>query len=99
MLEAVCRDKGQARGNLNGRLDALATDGVIPEPLSRVAHQLRSLRNFGAHDADVNVIDADVPVVEEFAEAILEYLYRAPAQLTAIEASLKQRKDEGNANP
>lgn len=99
MLEAVCRDKGQARGDLNDRLDALATAGVIPEPLAKVAHQLRSLRNFGAHDADVNVIDADVPVIEDFAEAILEYLYRAPAKLRAIDASLKQRKDEGKARP
>ena len=97
MLEAVCKDKGQRDGDLNNRLDALAQEGIVPGPLAEQAHQLRGLRNFGAHDAEVEVVEADVPVIEDFAEAILEFLYRAPAKLGALAASLDERKAKADS--
>lgn len=60
MLETVCRDKGKTEGNLYSRLDALAKEGSIPATLAEVAHQLRVLRNFGAHDDEVDVVAAIV---------------------------------------
>lgn len=78
--------------NLNDRLDELVVDGVLPEPIGALAHQIRSLRNFGAHDNDWDVEERDVPAIEDFAEVILEYLYRAPAQLDALRTSVEKRK-------
>jgi hypothetical protein len=92
MLEAVCRDRGKTKGDLNDRLDELVVDGVLPAPIGVLAHQIRSLRNFGAHDNDWDVEERDVPAIEDFAEVILEYLYRAPAQLDALRTSIEERQ-------
>jgi hypothetical protein len=50
----------------------------------------------GRGDARLEVVNADVPVIEDFAQAILEYLYRAPAKLDALRASIKVRRDAAN---
>jgi hypothetical protein len=91
MLEAVCNDKGVRTGDLFDRIDALAENRAIPGTLQAQAQRLRRLGNLGAHDKDIDVEEADVPIIEDFAEAILEYLYRAPAKLDALEASLAAR--------
>jgi len=92
MLEAVCDDRGVPTGDLFNRLTALAQSAAIPTMLAEQAQELRNLGNLGAHEKDIDVEEADVPVIEDFAEAVLEYLYRAPAKLTALRASLDQRK-------
>lgn len=99
MLEAVCRDQGKTTGDLYDRLEELVQEGVLPEPIGELAHQIRSLRNFGAHDNDFDVEQHDVPAIEDFAEVILEYLYRAPAQLDALRASVEERKLAARGKP
>jgi hypothetical protein len=37
------------------------------------------------------VLPEDVPLIQEFADAILDYLYRAPAKVQAVEAALDER--------
>jgi hypothetical protein len=92
MLEAVCNDHAIPPGRLFKRLNTLAETQDIPAMLAEQAHELRNLGNLGAHDEDIDVAEADVPVIEDFAEAVLEYLYRAPAKLTALRATLDKRK-------
>jgi hypothetical protein len=36
-------------------------------------------------------------LIEEFAEAILDYLYWAPAKLASVTAGLQKRREEGRA--
>jgi hypothetical protein len=91
LLETVCNEQGAAGRNLIAKLQDLAGKGRIPELLGEMADQLRLLGNIGAHDADVEIDERDVPVIEDFAEAILEYLYRAPAKLAAARAALDRR--------
>lgn len=44
-----------------------------------MADQIRLIRNFGAHaDAGYSVTREDIPVMLDFLDAILEYLYIAP---------------------
>jgi Domain of unknown function (DUF4145) len=92
MLETVCNEEGAAGKELFEKLDDLAHKDRIPGTLAEAAHQLRKLGNLGAHDAEVDVEAADVPVIADLAEALLEYLYRAPAQLAAVQAGLAKRK-------
>jgi hypothetical protein len=54
------------------------------------AHQLRKIRNFGAHNAEYDLTEEDVPVILDFIEVILEYLYIAPAKIAAVQARLKK---------
>ena len=56
--------------------------------LANMADQLRQIRNLGAHAGAGDVTAEDVPVIAEFADAILEYLYRAPAKVQAVQARL-----------
>ncbi|MFN8204495.1 MAG: DUF4145 domain-containing protein [Solirubrobacteraceae bacterium] len=98
MLEAVCNDKGAAQGDLFSRLNDLVTRGDLAATLGDQAHQLRSLGNLGAHDKDIDVEEVDVPAIEDFADAILEYLYRAPATLNALQVALDTRKATAQNN-
>ncbi len=91
MLEAVCRDQGATGRTLEKQIAALVADGKLPDVFAGMAGQLRKLGNWGAHDGDTDVLPEDVPLIEEFADAILDYLYRAPAKLQAVEDALERR--------
>lgn len=97
-LEAVCKTEGATKGTLENMLDDLVAKGRLPAQLAAMGHQLRDRGNLGAHvDDDVALTREDVPVIEDFADAILEYIYRAPAKIADAEASLEARKKgEGN---
>ncbi|HEU5376050.1 MAG TPA: DUF4145 domain-containing protein [Ktedonobacteraceae bacterium] len=87
-LEAVCQHE-QARGNsLAERLNHLVASERIPRQLAEMAHHLRQLRNMGAHLTDEEILPEDVPVIIDFVEAILEYLYVAPAKIRAVQERL-----------
>jgi Domain of unknown function (DUF4145) len=90
-IEAVCRDKG-AEGDLKPMLNKLGRQGDLPGPLVAMGHQLRKRGNLGAHANELQVSAEDIPVIEEFVEAVLEYIYRAPAKVAAAAASLKARE-------
>lgn len=90
-IEAVCKEEGAKKDNLEKMLDQLADEGRLPRPLAEMGDQLRARGNLGAHPNDVEVSAEDVPVIEEFIEAILEYMYRAPAKIAAAQASLDAR--------
>src|SRR5258708_24080245 len=54
-----------------------------------MAHQLRHIRNFGAHaDISYQVTEQDIPVLLEFLNAILEYLYVTRDKLTRVQKRL-----------
>jgi Domain of unknown function (DUF4145) len=91
MLETVCNEEGASGRDLFQKLDDLVSKQRIPAQLADVAHQLRELGNLGAHDADVEISPEDVPVIEDLADAILEYLYRAPTKLASVQQALSQR--------
>ena len=95
MLETVTNTEGAAGRDLFHKLDDLARQGRIPQPLAEIGHELRNLGKFGAHDEEIEVEQADVPMIEDLAEAILEYLYRAPAKLQAVRTGIEARKGEG----
>jgi hypothetical protein len=91
-LETVANEEGAEGDDLFEKLDDLARKGRIPEPLAEAAHELRRLGNLGAHDAAIDLGPDDVPAIEDLADAFLEYLYRAPAKVAAVRASVEERK-------
>ena len=88
-LEAVCNHENIPGVTLNDKLNNLLKTERIPKPLAEMAHQLRQVRNLGAHIADIKITEDDIPVIIEFLEAILEYLYIAPAKIEALKERLK----------
>ncbi len=95
-LEAVCNHENAQGRNLAQKLNDLALKGRIPNTLAEMAQQLRELRNLGAHDAEDEVTEMDVPIIIDFVEAILEYLYVAPAKIEAVRMRLNKVESEGN---
>jgi hypothetical protein len=89
-LEAACNHEKAPGKRLADKLTYLAGADRIPKTLAEMAHQLKELRNLGAHDAEDDVTEEDVPIILDFLEAILEYLYVAPAKVAAVEARLKK---------
>jgi hypothetical protein len=71
------------------KLDSLAESGRMHQQLAEMGQQLRQTRSLGAHDAEDDVTDDDVPVILDFVEAIREYPYGAPAKIAAREERLR----------
>jgi hypothetical protein len=90
-LEALCAERGVAGKTLFEKLEKLAHDGDLPPTFADMATVLRKLGNLGAHVGEDEITEDDASVLGEFADAILEYLYRAPAKVTAVKAALDKR--------
>jgi hypothetical protein len=85
-LESICEDKNATGRNLQKKLDDLATKGIIPATLANMARHIREIRNSGVHDMTLeNISREDALLLREFCEAILEYVYEAPAMLQQAE--------------
>ena len=89
-LEAVCNHEQVPGNNLKQKIDNLIQSDRIPKPLSEMADQLRQIGNLGAHDTEDDVTKEDVPIIRDFVDALLEYLYLAPAKIAAVQARLKK---------
>lgn len=90
-LEALTRDKGSQGRTLGERLNWLIEQGHLPPVLGEMAHINRVFRNWGAHDAEVDVGPDDAEIADEFFGAIIEYLYIAPARVSRVQSLLNQR--------
>jgi hypothetical protein len=83
-LEAICIYEKAGGKTLAEKLTYLASTGRIPDTLAHMTHQLRQIRSMGAHDTEKHITEEDIPIILGFLEAILEYLYVAPAKGAAV---------------
>jgi Domain of unknown function (DUF4145) len=94
VIDIICIDKGAKGDSLYRRLTSLAESGEIPGRLAEMAHQLRQLRNIGAH-ADLGDLTPDeVPVLDALCNAVLEYVYTVPQLIEQVEQRLQVLKGE-----
>jgi hypothetical protein len=92
VLDKVCIDRKAAGASLYDRLISLANNGEIPPHLAQMAHQLRQLRNIGAH-ADLGELTRyEVPILDALCRAVLEYVYTAPAMIKQVETRMQRFK-------
>jgi hypothetical protein len=92
VLDMVCEDRN-AKGNfLGNKLADLAARNEIPTKLVSVANSLKDLRNFGAHANLGTLTTNEIPILEELAKAILEYVYSAPHLADQAEKALQRLK-------
>lgn len=91
-LDKICQHEKADGKRLIDKLDSLISKKNLPQQLGIMAHQIRQIRNLGAHadENDDEVTEADTPVMLDFLEAILEYLYIAPAKIAGVQARLKK---------
>ena len=93
-LEAICTEEGIEGRTLADRLKKLSTAGRLPDTFADMTTVLRKYGNLGAHESDDEPSDEDASIVGDFADAVIEYLYRAPAKVAAVQAALDQRQSE-----
>jgi hypothetical protein len=73
LVEAVCVDKQVTRGNLQDKIDALATDGHITPAGARILHSLRFMGNAAAHEVKAHTpqqLNAAFDVVEHLLQGV-----------------------------
>lgn len=87
-LEAICNHEAAPGRTLADKINNLLNSNRLPQTLAEMAGQLRQIRNLGAHDAEDEVNKDDILVILDFLEAILEYLYVAPAKIEALRTRL-----------
>lgn len=95
-LEEICHHE-KAKGKvLADKIKSLADSGRLPQVLADMIAQLRLLRNLAAHanEDDYMVKEEDVPIIREFIDAILEYLYIAPTKITHLQDRISGKYDK-----
>lgn len=92
VLELVCLDRNAIGDSLYDKLQDLANKGEIPNRLAEMAHQLRILRNIGAHAVLGELTPAEVPIVDDLCRAILEYVYTAPHKIAKVAKRIQSLK-------
>lgn len=81
-LEAVAADKGEPKGTLAQRLDALTSKGILHPHLSDWAKEVRLIGNIGAHFDPIREVSVeDARQLFSFARELLRYLYELLAEL------------------
>jgi len=91
-LEAICRDRGATKGTLAQKLYSLIEIGELPKKLGEFSEIIRLLGNISAHDADVEIPPEMAKAIDSFFQAIVEYVYIAPARIRVITKALERLK-------
>jgi Domain of unknown function (DUF4145) len=94
-LEGVCKEENAVGTDLFEKIKDLADkQGRIPKQLADMAHLIRMLGNLGSHsDEDEDeVTSKDLTTMIEFVEALLEYIYIAPAKIKLVQDRLAKKK-------
>ena len=91
LLETVFNEQGAEGRDLYAKVQDLVAKDRLPSMIADAASRLRELGKYGAHDEEIEVCKDDVPAIEDLANAILEYVYRAPATIAALEESVIER--------
>lgn len=83
-LDIICNERNAKGNTLYEKLNDLSSRNEIPGRLADMAQGIRVLRNIGAHADLGEIVQEDVPILIDFCEAILEYLYKAPSRLRSF---------------
>ncbi len=98
MLEMVCLDRNAKGNSLASMLNDLSINNILPNELVEVAKYLKNFGNIGAHASHGELTDKEIPIVENLAFAILEYVYSAPKLVSDAIISMNKIKGKNAAN-
>ena len=92
-LELVLLDKGATSTSIKGKIENLASRGLLPEALKEISDTTRLLGNIAAHGRDPNFSTRDVTAVSEFLGYIIDYLYVLPCKIAKQKERLVGMQD------
>lgn len=87
-IEAICEDRGAKKSSLAKSLLELADRGEIPPTLAETTDVLRLLGNIGAHATKGEVKAGQVRAIDEFFQAVVEYVYIGPQRVREFKKHL-----------
>lgn len=93
-LEIMCVER-EAKGNdLEKKLNDLKDRNILPQTLNDMAQSLRLLRNAGVHNVSPPVYfsEQDAKTLRYLCEAVLEYVYEAPAMVGRVKVQIDEVK-------
>jgi len=90
-LEFMCEDKKAVGRTLHDKLQDLSSKNIIPPVLAEMADIVKKLGNIGAHADETNVHREDVEVIDDFFNAVIEYVYVAPEKINKIKKKLTKK--------
>ena len=90
----ICVDKGATEKELYKKIEELAQNGTLPEPLREASSFARKLGNSAAHNKGLDVDTHDINSMVDFVEYIIEYLYILPNKLERYKKRLMAREDD-----
>ena len=93
-LQAATRHLGAKPGKLNNEIDQLGENGILPKSMVEWTHEIRLLRNIGAHPDAVEtaVEEDDAKDVVEFLDYFLVYTYDLPKQIEDYKERRKKKR-------
>ena len=86
ILEAVCLDKGISGRNLEARIDALASTGLITSAAATILHSLRFMGNAAAHEMKAHTTQ-EISTALDIVELLLQNVYVLPKHAEALPAA------------
>lgn len=89
-IEAICKDKGEDKGNLNAKLNKLRDRKILEETLFNWANELRVIGNDGAHSHDQIVTQQDAKDSLDFFDALITYQYHLVDQYNKLKERRKK---------
>ncbi len=96
LLRLVCTDQNSEAATLLGALDDLAERGLISGRLADLAGEFQRSRNIRSDTDLAKLRRFDIPVLESLVQAVLAYVYVAPAMVETVRATMdKQELPEG----
>ena len=93
VLDVICAEENARGDTLYKRVEQLAVEKIFPEHLTKAAHGLRKLRNFGAHGDLGQLSESDAPLLQSLCAALLMHLYTVPTLARDAEERLEMLKD------
>ncbi|MDP4092823.1 MAG: DUF4145 domain-containing protein [Bacillota bacterium] len=83
-LEIICKDQGETKGDLVGKIQRLSNKGILPPILKDVSNILRTMGNEAAHGDEINYSENEINEMINFTQIIIEYVYILPSRLSKI---------------
>jgi hypothetical protein len=82
-VDAMLKEKGYKKGNLNDRIDAAAKEHLITQEMGAWAHEIRLDANDQRHADEEAALptEADAMKAIEFAQALAQFLFILPARV------------------
>lgn len=90
-LEILCKEKNAEGSNLYLKIQSLADRNIIPSTFKEMADIVRLLGNSGAHDDTIEISSKQADILDDFYDAIIEYVYVAPYKLKTLQDSMSKK--------